>query len=50
MADFFREVGTRVETRELPDYHGPTEEDIERMMTASPKHDMRRLGPLPPPT
>lgn len=48
MADFFREAGTPVETRELPDYHGPTEEDLERMMAASPSHNVKRLGPLPP--
>jgi len=48
MADFFREVGTPVETRELPDYRGPTRDDLERMTTASPKFDMGRLGPLPP--
>ena len=47
MADFFREVGTDVETREIPDYHGPTENELERMMAASPKYDMQRLGPLP---
>lgn len=50
MADFFREVGTHVETREIPEYHGPTEENLERMMAASPKHGMKRLGPLPPTT
>ena len=50
MADFFREVGTSVETREIPKYHGPTKDDIERMMAASPKYDMKRLGPLPPAT
>ena len=49
MADFFRDVGTPVQTREIPDYHGPTEEELERMAVASPKHDMKRLGPLPPP-
>ena len=50
MADFFREVGTRVETRDIPDYHGPTEDDLERMEAASPKYDVGRLGPLPPAT
>jgi hypothetical protein len=49
MADFFRDVGTPVQTREIPDYHGPTEEELERMAVVSPKHDMKRLGPLPPP-
>ncbi|MFC7027268.1 cupin domain-containing protein [Halomicroarcula sp. GCM10025324] len=48
MGDFFREVGTSVETREIPKYRGPTEEDLERMMAASPKYEMKRLGPLPP--
>lgn len=48
MADFFREVGTSVETREIPEYHGPTEADLERMASASPKYDMKRIGPLPP--
>jgi quercetin dioxygenase-like cupin family protein len=50
MADFFREVGTPVETREIPEYHSPGEEELERMMAASPKHEMKRLGPLPPAT
>ena len=48
MADFFREVGASIGTREIPEYHGPTEADLERMASASPKYDMRRLGPLPP--
>lgn len=48
MADFFREVGTSVETREIPEYHGPTTTDLERMASASPKYDMERIGPLPP--
>lgn len=48
MADFFREVGTPVETRAIPDYNGPTRDDLERMMAASPKYSMKRLGPLPP--
>jgi quercetin dioxygenase-like cupin family protein len=48
MADFFREVGTPTETRTVPEYHGPTEADLERMASASPKYDMQRLGPLPP--
>ena len=47
MAEFFREVGTLVETREIPEYHGPTEGDLERMASASPKYDMKRFGPLP---
>jgi len=46
MADFFREVGTRTETRTIPEYHGPTEADLERMAVASAKFDMQRLGPL----
>lgn len=50
MADFFREVGTPVATRAIPEYHGPTEADLERTTAASPKHDMERLGPLPPAT
>ncbi|WP_435075593.1 cupin domain-containing protein [Halorubrum sp. HHNYT27] len=50
MAGFFRDVGTPIETLEIPDYHGPTEEELERMMAASPRHDMKRLGPLPRPT
>lgn len=50
MADFFRDVGTPVESREIPDYHGPTEADLGRMAAASPKHDVTRLGPLPPQT
>jgi len=45
MADFFREVGTRTETRTIPEYHGPTEADLERMAVASAKFDMQRLGP-----
>ena len=48
MADFFREVGTPVESREVPDYHGPTQDDLERMRAASPKYDVKRLGALPP--
>lgn len=48
MADFFREVGTSTETRTIPEYHGPSESDLERMASASPKYDMQRPGPLPP--
>ena len=48
MSDFFREVGTPVETREIPEYHGPTEDDLDRMKAASLKYDMKRLGALPP--
>lgn len=48
MAEFFREVGTPVETREIPEYHGPAAEELERMKAASQKHGMKRLGPLPP--
>lgn len=48
MADFFREVATPVESREIPEYHGPTQADLGRMATASPKYGVRRLGPLPP--
>jgi hypothetical protein len=47
MADFSREVGTPVDSRELPECHGPTEADLGRTATASPKHDTQRLGPLP---
>ncbi len=49
MADFFREVGTPVDSRDIPEYSGPTETDLGRMAAASPKYDMQRLGPLPPP-
>lgn len=49
MADFFREAGTTVDSRELPEYSGPSEADLDRMAAASPKHDIRRLGPLPSP-
>ena len=48
MAAFFREAGTEVETRALPEYRGPTDADLERMAAVSPKHDVERLGPLPP--
>lgn len=48
MADFFREVGTPVDSRTLPEYDGPTEADLERMAEASPRHGIQRLGPLPP--
>lgn len=48
MAVFFREVGAPTDSRTLPEYHGPTNEDLERMAATSPKHDMQRLGPLPP--
>lgn len=48
MADFFRDVGTPVDSRELPEYHGPTQDDLGRMTTTSPKYRMWRLGPLPP--
>lgn len=50
MAEFFRDVGTPVDSREIPEYHGPTQADLERMMAASEKYDMQRLGPLPPAT
>lgn len=49
MADFFREVGTPVDSRTVPEYHGSSESDIERMHAASPKYDIKRLGQLPAP-
>ncbi len=45
--EFFREAGTPVETRTLPEYHGPSEKDIERMAALSPEYAIRRIGPLP---
>lgn len=49
MAAFFRDAGTPVDSRAIPAYDGPSDDDIERMATVSPKHGIRRLGPLPPP-
>lgn len=46
MADLFREVGTPVGSWDLPGCHGPTQGDLDRMMAATPKYDMQRLGPL----
>ena len=37
-----------VETRALSEYHGLTDGELERMLAASPKYEMDRLGPLPP--
>lgn len=47
VADFFRDVGTPIETREILDYHGLTEKDLEQMIAASPKQDMKRFDPSP---
>lgn len=48
MAAFFREAGTPVDSRRVPEYDGPTEADLERMAEASPRHGIQRLGALPP--
>lgn len=40
MAGFYRDVGTPIKTREIPDYQGPAEEELERMASASLKYDM----------
>jgi len=50
MAGFFREVGTPVETHAIPEYDGPSEADLERMESASPKYHHGTARPLPPET
>lgn len=47
MEEFFREVGTPVDSRTIPEYHGPPQEDLDRMAVVSPRYDIRRIGPLP---